>query len=122
MPRPQSAGGSPDLPENGHSAFCCDYVPVGLNEAARKELEGMMAVETYQWRSDFAREYVGIGEEKHAKKAWTKAGSPKPPGTWSRSSRRVGSPSRKRHASASKPAPNWTLPRSGFPRGTRRTC
>ncbi len=40
-----------------------DYVLAGLNEAARKELEGMMAVETYQWQSGFARKYVGIGRE-----------------------------------------------------------
>ncbi len=45
-------------------AFYYDYVLSGLNEAARKELESLMAVETYRWQSDFARKYVGIGEEK----------------------------------------------------------
>ncbi|GHC74965.1 hypothetical protein GCM10007079_09680 [Nocardiopsis terrae] len=44
-------------------AFYYDYVLAGLNEAARKELEGLMSVETYQWQSDFARKYVGIGRE-----------------------------------------------------------
>lgn len=43
--------------------FYYDYVLSGLNEAARKELEGLMAVGTYEWQSDFAREYVGIGRE-----------------------------------------------------------
>ncbi len=53
-----------DATANKNRAFYYDYVLAGLNEAARKELEGMMAVETYQWQSDFARKYVGIGEEK----------------------------------------------------------
>jgi hypothetical protein len=44
-------------------AFYYDYVLSGLNEAARKELESLMAVETYEWQSDFARKYVGIGRE-----------------------------------------------------------
>mgnify|MGYP001168676829 CR=1 FL=1 len=44
-------------------AFYYDYVLAGLNEAARKELEGLMTVETYEWQSDFARKYVGIGRE-----------------------------------------------------------
>ncbi|MFE9245460.1 hypothetical protein [Nocardiopsis sp. NPDC006938] len=46
-----------------HRAFYYDYVLSGLNEAAREELEGLMAVETYEWQSDFARKYVGIGRE-----------------------------------------------------------
>ena len=53
-----------DATANKNRTFYYDYVLAGLNEAARKELEGMMAVETYQWQSDFARKYVGIGEEK----------------------------------------------------------
>ena len=48
-------------PEN--RTFYYDYVLAGLNEAARKELEDLMAVETYEWQSDFARKYVGIGRE-----------------------------------------------------------
>ncbi|MFD6950881.1 hypothetical protein A6A08_19255 [Nocardiopsis sp. TSRI0078] len=43
--------------------FYYDYVLAGLNEAARKELEGLMSVDTYEWQSDFAREYVGMGRE-----------------------------------------------------------
>ncbi|MFD6096179.1 hypothetical protein ACFVWN_22910 [Nocardiopsis flavescens] len=43
--------------------FYYDYVLAGLNEAARKELEGLMSVETYEWQSDFARKYVGLGKE-----------------------------------------------------------
>ncbi|MFE1099963.1 hypothetical protein ACFW4K_05550 [Nocardiopsis alba] len=43
--------------------FYYDYVLAGLNEAARKELEGLMSVGTYEWQSDFARKYVGIGRE-----------------------------------------------------------
>lgn len=44
-------------------AFYYDYVLGGLNEAARKNLEDLMAVGTYEWQSDFARKYVGIGRE-----------------------------------------------------------
>ncbi|MBR8740243.1 hypothetical protein [Nocardiopsis sp. MG754419] len=48
-------------PEN--RTFYYDYLLAGLNEAARKEMETLMAVETYEWQSDFARKYVGIGRE-----------------------------------------------------------
>ncbi|HIY41203.1 MAG TPA: hypothetical protein H9836_08760 [Candidatus Nocardiopsis merdipullorum] len=44
-------------------AFYYDYVLGGLNEAAQKNLEDLMAVGTYEWQSDFARKYVGIGRE-----------------------------------------------------------
>ena len=53
-----------DSTPEANRAFYYDYVLSGLNEAARKELESLMAAETYQWQSDFARKYVGIGEEK----------------------------------------------------------
>ncbi len=43
--------------------FYYDYVLAGLQEAARKELEGLMALDTYKWQSDFARKYVGMGRE-----------------------------------------------------------
>ena len=43
--------------------FYYDYVLAGLQEAARKELEGLMSVDTYEWQSDFARKYVGLGRE-----------------------------------------------------------
>ncbi|GAA0995190.1 hypothetical protein [Nocardiopsis tropica] len=46
-----------------HRAFYYDYVLAGLNEAARKDLEGLMSVDTYEWQSDFARKYVGLGRE-----------------------------------------------------------
>ncbi|MEV2278949.1 hypothetical protein AB0I72_25520 [Nocardiopsis sp. NPDC049922] len=52
-----------DATPNRHRVFYYDYVLAGLNEAARKELEALMAVDTYQWQSDFARKYVGIGRE-----------------------------------------------------------
>lgn len=44
-------------------AFYYDYVLGGLCEAARKNLEDLMAVGIYEWQSDFARKYVGIGRE-----------------------------------------------------------
>ncbi|MFD6951857.1 hypothetical protein A6A08_15520 [Nocardiopsis sp. TSRI0078] len=37
--------------------------PSRAYEAARKELEGLMSVDTYEWQSDFARKYVGLGRE-----------------------------------------------------------
>ena len=46
-----------------HRTFYYDYVLAGLGEAAREELEGLMSVDTYEWQSDFARKYVGIGRE-----------------------------------------------------------
>ncbi|HIY42913.1 MAG TPA: hypothetical protein H9836_17545, partial [Candidatus Nocardiopsis merdipullorum] len=46
-----------------HRTFYYDYVLAGLGEAAREKLEGMMAANTYEWQSDFARKYVGIGRE-----------------------------------------------------------
>lgn len=44
-------------------AFYYDYVLGGLCEVARKNLEELMAMGTYEWQSDFARKYVGIGRE-----------------------------------------------------------
>ncbi|MEV2274088.1 hypothetical protein AB0I72_00760 [Nocardiopsis sp. NPDC049922] len=35
----------------------------GLGEAAQKHMEDLMAVDTWEWQSDFARKYVGIGRE-----------------------------------------------------------
>lgn len=55
--------GALDSTPEMNRAFYYDYVLSGLNEAARKELESLMAVETYEWQSDFARKYVGIGRE-----------------------------------------------------------
>lgn len=49
--------------EAENRTFYYDYVLAGLNEAARKELEGLMSLATYEWQSDFARKYVGIGRE-----------------------------------------------------------
>jgi hypothetical protein len=45
-------------------AFYYDYVLAGLGEAAQKYMEDLMAVATWEWQSDFARTYVGIGHEK----------------------------------------------------------
>ncbi|MFD3686026.1 hypothetical protein ACFWTE_14540 [Nocardiopsis sp. NPDC058631] len=44
-------------------AFYYDYVLAGRSHAARKYLEDLMAVDTWEWQSDFARKYVGIGRE-----------------------------------------------------------
>ncbi|MFD6097647.1 hypothetical protein ACFVWN_10145 [Nocardiopsis flavescens] len=44
-------------------AFYYDHVLAGRSNAARKYLEDLMSVETYEWQSDFARKYVGIGRE-----------------------------------------------------------
>ncbi|RKS06151.1 hypothetical protein DFP74_1775 [Nocardiopsis sp. Huas11] len=52
-----------DATSEKHRLFYYDYVLAGLNEAARKELEGLMSVETYEWQSDFAKKYVGMGRE-----------------------------------------------------------
>lgn len=34
-----------------------------LNEVARMELERLMSVKPYEWQSDFAKKYVGMGRE-----------------------------------------------------------
>ena len=44
-------------------AFYYDYVLAGRSEEARKYLEDLMSVDTWEWQSDFARKYVGIGRE-----------------------------------------------------------
>ncbi|WDZ90102.1 hypothetical protein [Nocardiopsis sp. HUAS JQ3] len=46
-----------------HRAFYYDYVLAGRSDEARKYLEDLMSVGTYNWQSDFAREYVDIGRE-----------------------------------------------------------
>ncbi|MFV2198315.1 hypothetical protein [Nocardiopsis sp. LOL_012] len=48
-------------------AFYYDYVMAGLGEAALKHMEDLMAVDTWEWQSDFARKYVGIGREEGRK-------------------------------------------------------
>lgn len=52
-----------DSTSENNRAFYYDFVLVGLNEAARKDLEGLMSVATYEWQSDFAQKYVGMGRE-----------------------------------------------------------
>jgi putative methionine-R-sulfoxide reductase with GAF domain len=52
-----------DVVPSDDRAFYYDYVLAGRSNAARKYLEDLMSVETYEWQSDFARKYVGIGRE-----------------------------------------------------------
>ncbi|WP_159942619.1 MULTISPECIES: hypothetical protein [unclassified Nocardiopsis] len=52
-----------DATDPRNRTFYYDYVLAGLNETARKELEGLMSADTYKWQSDFARKYVGLGRE-----------------------------------------------------------
>jgi hypothetical protein len=47
--------------DRNRRAFYYDYVLAGRSDEARKYLEDLMSVGTYDWQSDFAREYVGIG-------------------------------------------------------------
>jgi hypothetical protein len=46
-----------------------DYISAGLNAAARKHWEDLMATGTYEWQSDFARKYVAEGEARGEAKA-----------------------------------------------------
>ena len=57
-----------DSTSENNRAFYYDFILVGLNEAARKDLEGLMSVATYEWQSDFARKYVGMGREEGREK------------------------------------------------------
>jgi hypothetical protein len=52
-----------DSTSENNRAFYYDFVLAGLNEAARKDLEGLMSVAAYEWQSDFAQKYVGMGRE-----------------------------------------------------------
>lgn len=53
----------PALPDEDKSAIYIDFVLAALPDAARKTLEALMSAGTWEWQSDFAQKYVGIGKE-----------------------------------------------------------